>query len=65
MEHVDWVNFDQINITSMEGVDIQWETTQFWRDILCMELVALMSGAKCEEAHQAYKEGNDSHGNFD
>ena len=26
-----------------------------------MEVVALMSGAQGEEAHQAYKEGNGSH----
>ena len=63
MKHVDWVNFDQINNAGMEGVDIQWGTTQFWREIPCMEVVALMSGAKGEEAHQAYKEGDGSHGN--
>ena len=26
-----------------------------------MEVVALMSGAHCEEAHQEYKEGDGSH----
>ena len=61
MKHVEWVNFDQINSPGMEGVDIQWETTQFWREIPCMEVVALMSGAQGEKAHQAHKEGNVSH----
>ena len=61
MKHVDGVNFDQINSTGMEGVDIQWETTQFWRENICMEVVALMSGDQGEESHQAYKEGNGSY----
>ena len=62
MEHVEWVNFDQINNAAMEGVEIQWETTQFWREIPCMEVVALMVGAQGEKAHKAYKEGDDNHG---
>ena len=59
--HVDQVNFDQINNAGMEVVDIQLGIVQFWREILCMEVVPLMSGAKGEEAHQEYKEGNGSH----
>ena len=62
MKHVEWVNLDQINIIGMEGVDIQWKTTKFWKEIPCMEVVNLMSGAQGEEAHQAYKEGNGNHG---
>ena len=61
MKHVDWVNFDQINSAGMEGVDNQWGKTQFWREILCMEVVPLMSGAKGEEAHQEYKAKDGSH----
>ena len=61
MKHVDLVNFDQINNAGNEGVDIHWGSSQFWREIPCMEVVALMSGAQGEEAHQAYKEGNGSH----
>ena len=34
---------------------------QFWRDISCMEIVPLMSGAKGEEAHHLYKEVDGSH----
>ena len=60
-KHVDWVNFDQINNIGMEVVDIQWGTTQFWREIICMEVMHLMSGAKGEEAHQEYKEEDGSH----
>ena len=51
MEHVDSVNFDQFNNVGMEVVDIQWGTTHIWREILCMEVVALMSGAQGEEDH--------------
>ena len=61
MKNVEWVNFDQINSADMEGVDIHWGTVQFWREILCMEVVPLMSGAKGEEAHQEYKEEDGSH----
>ena len=42
---------------------IHWGTKQFWRETPCMEVVALMSGAQAKEAHQAYKEGDGSHGN--
>ena len=62
---MEWVNFDQINSAGMEIVDIHWGTAQFWREITYMELVALMSGAKFEEAHQAYKEGGGIHGKND
>ena len=61
MKHVDWVNFDQINVTGMEVVDIQWGTKQFWREILYMEVVPLMSGVKGEEAYHLYKEEDGSH----
>ena len=61
IKHMEWVNLDQINRAGMEGVDIQWETMLFWREILCMEVVALMSGAQGEEAHQEYKEEDGSH----
>ena len=40
---------------------IHYGTMQFWRDTPCMEVVALMSGAKGEEAHYLYKEGDDRH----
>ena len=60
-KHVGWVNFDQINNAGMEGVDVQWRTTQFWREIICMEVVSLMSGAKGEEAHQEYNEEDGNH----
>ena len=60
-KHVDWVNFDQINKADMEVVDIPWGTMQFWREIPCMEVVPLMSGAKCEEAHHLHKEEDGSH----
>ena len=58
---MDWVNFGQINSAGMELVDIQWGTTQFWREILCMKVVPLMSGAKGEKTHQEYKEEDGSH----
>ena len=60
-KHVDWVTFDQINNAGMEVVEIQWGTVQFWREILCMGVVPLMSGAKGEEAHQEYKEEDGNH----
>ena len=44
-KNVDWVNIDQINNAGMEVVDIQWGTMQFWRVILRMEVVPLMSAA--------------------
>ena len=52
MDHVEWVNFDQINNAGMEGVEIQWGPTQFYREIIFMEVVPLVSGAKGEEASQ-------------
>ena len=55
MKHVDGVKFDQINSGGMQGVDNQWETTQFWRESIFMEVVDLMSGAQGEESHQEYK----------
>ena len=64
MKHVDWVNFDQINNAGMEGVDIQWGTMQFFREILYIEVVPLMSGVKGEEAHHLYKEGDGNHGGY-
>ena len=33
----------------------------FLEEILCMEVVLLMSGAQGEEAHQEYKEEDGSH----
>ena len=38
---------------------------QFWRETPCMEVVALMSGAQGEEAHQEYKEDYGSHCGYD
>ena len=61
MKHVDGVKFDQINSASMEGVDNQWETTQFWRDIDCVMVETLMSGTQGEKAHIVCKEEDGSH----
>ena len=61
LEHEDWVKFDQIKQCWYGKSDIHGGTTRFWREIACMEVVALMSGAQGEEAHQEYKEGDNIH----
>ena len=60
LEHVYWVKFEQINSTGTEGVAFLEGQCNFGGNP-CMEVVALMSGAQGEEAHQEYKEGDGSH----
>ena len=40
---------------------IHYGTSQFGMETPCMEVFPLMSGAKGEESHQEYKEGDGSH----
>ena len=42
------------------GVDIKWGITQFWREIVCMEVATWLSGAKGNKAHKLYKEEDSS-----
>ena len=60
LDHLDWVNFDEKNNVVMEEWHLLWDNA-IWRETPCMEVVDLMSGAKGEEAHHLYKEGDDSH----